>query len=417
MSDWPAGLSAPARRALEAAGHTGLADLGGTSMVDVAALHGVGPKAVMLLKEALDQRGTPFSDADKGPRAWRQAAAQLGVGRRGSKKWAGPGSATTRTKKKEPAGEPIMLDVEGRQVRLSSPERVYFPDHGWTKADVARYYIAVGPGILRALRDRPTMLHRFPDGLAGPKVYQKRLPSGAPDWVPTVRLDFPRYNLHADELCPTHVADIVWAVQMSTVELHPWNVRAADVDRPDEWRIDLDPMPEATLHQVRRVAEVAHEVLDELGITGYPKTSGGSGLHVYVRIRPEWEFGDVRRAAWGFASEVARRLPDHATVAWWRKDRDPRRVFIDFNQNTRDHTLAAAYSLRGRPEGTVSAPLRWDEVGSAEPQDLTLATVPARFAAIGDPHEGIDDVAYGIEPLLEWADRFDRDHGGLPEAD
>nr|WP_238335842.1 non-homologous end-joining DNA ligase [Serinicoccus kebangsaanensis] len=309
----------------------------------------------------------------------------------------------------------MHLDVDGRSVRVSSPNRVYFPERGWTKLDVARYYLAVGPGILRGLRDRPTMLHRFPDGLAGEKVYQKRLPKGAPDWVPTIRLHFPRFDQYADELAPATVADVVWAVQMSTVEFHPWNVRAADVDRPDEWRIDLDPMPEATFEDVRAVAGVCREVLDELGITGYPKTSGGSGLHVYVRIRPEWEFADVRRAAWGFASEVVSRIPQRATVEWWRKDRDPRHVFVDFNQNARDHTLAAAYSLRGLPQGTVSTPFAWDELDDIDPQDLTLATVPERFATIGDPHEAIDEQAFGLEPLLEWAERFEQDAEPPPE--
>ncbi len=417
---WPESLSASARRALEARGWGGLADLAGATMVEVASVKGVGPKAIMVLAAALDEAGTPFADASKGPRAWKQAAQEAGWGRRGSEKWDGAAAPAKRsTAKKEPAGEPIMLDVDGRSVRLSSPNRVYFPEHGWTKEDVARYYLAVGPGILRALRDRPTMLHRFPDGLDGQKVYQKRLPSGAPDWVPTVRLDFARYNLHADELAPAHLADVIWACQMSTVEFHPWNVRAADVNRPDEWRIDLDPMPEAGFDAVREVAAVAHEVLDELGITGYPKTSGGSGLHVYVRIRAEWEFADVRRAAWGFASEVAARMPDQATVTWWRKDRDPKHVFIDYNQNARDHTLAAAYSLRGLPSGTVSSPIEWDELADVDPRDLTLATVPGRFAEIGDPHEKIDDTAYGLETLLEWADRSEASAGpglGEPES-
>src|SRR5699024_8232443 len=302
-------------------------------------------------------------------------------------------------------GEDVHLDVGDRRVRISSPDRVYFPARGETKLDLAHYYLAVGDGILRALRDRPTMLHRFPKGVAGPKVHQKRLPKGAPDWVSTVRLHFPRYDLHADELCPTEVAEIIWAVQMSTVELHPWNVRRADVDRPDEWRIDLDPMPETPFARVRRVAEVCHEVLDELGVTGYPKTSGGSGLHVYVRIEPRWEFGDVRRAALAFAREVQRRAPQDVTTAGWRKDRDPAAVFVDYNQNTRDHTIAAAYSVRGNAEGTVSTPITWADVADVEPGDCTIATVPERFARLGDLHSGIDDVAHDLTPLLEWAER------------
>lgn len=302
-------------------------------------------------------------------------------------------------------GEDVHLDVGGRDVRISSPERVYFPERGETKLDLAHYYLAVGDGILRALRERPTMLHRFPKGVSGAKVHQKRLPKGAPDWVETVRLHFPRYDLHADELCPTELAQIIWAVQMSSVELHPWNVRRADVDRPDEWRIDLDPMPDAPFDRVRRVAGVVHEVLDELGVVGYPKTSGGNGLHVYVRVEPRWEFGEVRRAALAFAREVERRAPQDVTTTWWRKDRDPAAVFVDYNQNARDHTIAAAYSVRGNARGTVSTPVTWDEIADVEPQDCTIATVPERFAEVGDLHASIDDVAHDLTLLLEWAER------------
>ena len=409
--DWPKGVAAPARRALNAAGYHELADLAGAPLLEVGALHGVGPKAIQALTAALDARGTPFSGVDEAYRAWRAQA------RPGAAKWAGDGRrGGAAAQSKADLGEPVHLSAGGREVRLTSPNRIYFPAQGWTKLDVARYYLAVGPGILRALRHRPTMLHRFPDGLAGEKVFQKRLPKGAPDWVPSVRLHFPRFGQYADELCPASVADIVWAVQMSTVEFHPWNVRAADVDRPDEWRIDLDPGDEASFDDVRAVAAVAREVLAEIGITGYPKTSGGNGMHIYVRIRPEWEFGDVRRAAWGFASEVVARIPERATVTWWRKDRDPRHVFLDFNQNARDHTLAAAWSLRGTPAGTVSTPFRWDELATIDPAALTLATVPARFAA-GDPHASIDDEAFGLELLLEWADRFEAASAPPPDAD
>ena len=315
-------------------------------------------------------------------------------------------------------GEDVHLDVGGRDVRISSPERVYFPERGETKLDLAHYYLAVGDGILRALRERPTMLHRFPKGVSGAKVHQKRLPKGAPDWVETVRLHFPRYDLHADELCPTELAQIIWSVQMSTVELHPWNVRRADVDRPDEWRIDLDPMPDAPFDRVRRVAGVVHEVLDELGVVGYPKTSGGSGLHVYVRVEPRWEFGEVRRAALAFAREVERRAPQDVTTTWWRKDRDPAAVFVDYNQNARDHTIAAAYSVRGNARGTVSTPITWDEIADVEPQDCTIATVPERFAEVGDLHASIDDVAHDLTPLLEWAERDEAaGHEGPVEPD
>ncbi|MEV6604542.1 non-homologous end-joining DNA ligase [Kutzneria sp. NPDC051319] len=299
----------------------------------------------------------------------------------------------------------VELDVDGLPVRISNPDRVYFAARGETKLDLANYYLAVGPGIVRALRERPCMMHRFPTGTSGEKVHQKRVPAGAPPWLETVRVHFPRYKRYADELCVTKLADVIWSVQMSTVEFHPWNSRRADTERPDEWRIDLDPMPECGFDTVRRVAGVVHELLDELKITGYPKTSGGSGLHVYVRIRPDWEFGEVRRAALAFAREVERRAPDVVTTTWWRRDRDPRTLFVDYNQNARDHTIASAYSVRGNPEATVSTPIRWDELPDVEPGDFTIATVPARFAELGDLHEGIDDVAHGLEPLLEWADR------------
>ncbi|MFI9813327.1 non-homologous end-joining DNA ligase [Saccharothrix variisporea] len=299
----------------------------------------------------------------------------------------------------------VELEVGDRTVRISNPDRVYFPARGETKLDLAHYYLSVGDGIVRALRERPCMLHRFPSGVGGEKVHQKRLPAGAPPWVQTVRVHFPRYNRHADELCVTDVADVVWAVQMSTVEFHPWNSRRADTEKPDEWRIDLDPMPDCPFSRVQRVAHVAREVLDELGAVGWPKTSGGRGLHIYVRIKPEWGFSEVRRAALAFAREVERRAPDDVTTEWWRRDRDPRDLFVDYNQNARDHTIAAAYSVRGNPEATVSTPLRWDEVDDVDPRDCTIATVPARFAELGDLHAGIDDSAFSLEPLLEWADR------------
>ncbi|MCQ4121065.1 non-homologous end-joining DNA ligase [Rhodococcus tibetensis] len=299
----------------------------------------------------------------------------------------------------------VELEVGDRTVRISHPERVYFPATGATKLDLANYYLSVGDGIVRALRERPCMTHRFPDGLSGEKVHQKRLPHGAPDWVETVRVNFPRYGRHADELCVTHLADVIWSVQMSAVEFHPWNSRRADVEKPDEWRIDLDPMPDCRFDRVKRVAGVVHEVLDELGATGWPKTSGGSGVHVYVRIQPDHGFDDVRRAALAFAREVERRTPKDVTTTWWRKDRDPQKVFVDYNQNARDHTIASAYSVRGVPEATVSTPVSWDEVNDVDPREFTIATVPARFAELGDLHAGIDDAAFSLVPLLEWAER------------
>jgi DNA ligase D-like protein (predicted polymerase) len=276
----------------------------------------------------------------------------------------------------------VELEVEGRVVRITNPEREYFPARGETKMDLVEYYLAVGDGIVNALRERPCMLHRFPTGVSGEKVHQKRLPRGAPPWMETVRLHFPRWDRTADELCVTEIAQVVWAVQMSTVEFHPWNSRRADTEKPDEWRIDLDPGDACDYATVRRVAHVVQEVLDELGATGYPKTSGGKGMHVYVRIPP---------------------------------DHDPTKLFVDYNQNARDHTIAAAYSVRGNPEGTVSTPIRWAEVDDAEPGDFTIASVPARYAEIGDLHHDIDDHVFDFTPLLEWAGRDEAAGAEVPD--
>ncbi len=315
----------------------------------------------------------------------------------------------------------VEIEVDDRVVRVSNPDRVYFPPTraggpAATKLDLVEYYLSVGPGIVNSLLERPCMLHRFPKGLAGDKVHQKRLPHGAPPWVETVQLHFPRWNRTADELCVTELASVIWAVQMSTVEFHPWNSRREDTERPDEWRIDLDPGPECDFDTVRRVAHVAHQVLDELGAVGFPKTSGGSGMHVYVRIRPDHGFKEVRRAALAFAREVERRAPQDVTTTWWRKDRDPRHLFVDYNQNARDHTIAAAYSVRGVPDARVSTPIRWDEVDDVDPHDFTIFTVPQRFERLGDLHAHIDEQVFAIEPLLEWADRDERD-GKSPPAD
>lgn len=260
------------------------------------------------------------------------------------------------------------------------------------------------------------MLHRYPEGVTGEKVHQKRLPRGAPDWVQTVRVTFPRYQRTADELCVTELGSVIWAVQMSTVEFHPWNSRRGHVEFPDEWRIDLDPMPDCAFSAVQEVASCARAVLDEIGAVGWPKTSGGRGLHIYVRVLPEHSFGDVRRAALAFARKVERRVPQLATTTWWRKDRDPRAVFVDYNQNTRDHTIACAYSVRGNTRGTVSTPLDWSEVAEVDPAELTIATVPARVAARGDVHAGIDEAAFDLAPLLEWADRDERDQDTPAQA-
>ncbi len=314
-------------------------------------------------------------------------------------------------KAKPPAAE---LEIGEHVVRISNPDRVYFPARGETKLDLAQYYLDVGEGIVRALYERPCMLHRFPTGVSGEKVHQKRLPAGAPPWIDTVRVHFPRYNRTADELCVTDPAMVVWAVQMSTVEFHPWNSRKADVEQPDEWRIDLDPGEDCDFATVQRVAAVVHQVLDELGAVGWPKTSGGAGMHIYVRIRPDHGFADLRRAALAFAREVERRTPQDVTTTWWRKDRDPAKLFLDYNQNTRDHTIAAAYSVRGNPEATVSTPVAWNEIDAVDPRDFTIATVPDRFARLGDLHAGIDDAVFSIKPLLEWADRDERNGAETP---
>ncbi|MET0727792.1 MAG: non-homologous end-joining DNA ligase [Acidimicrobiales bacterium] len=310
------------------------------------------------------------------------------------------------------------VQVGERTVRISNPDRVYFPATGATKLDLVRYYLAVGPGIVNALRERPCMLHRFPSGISGAKVHQKRVPAGAPPWLETVRVSFPRYGRHADELCVTELAHVIWAVQMSTVEFHPWNSRRADVEKPDEWRIDLDPMPDCAYTTVRRAAHVVQEVLDELGAVGWPKTSGGSGLHVYVRIEPSFGFADVRRAALAFAREIERRVPA-VTTTWWRKDRDPTALFVDYNQNARDHTMAAAYSVRGVPDATVSMPITWEEIDALEPNDCTMEAVARRFAALGDLHAGIDRRVFAIDELVEWAARDERAgavDSGAPDA-
>ncbi|MCW2525944.1 MAG: hypothetical protein JWM76_804 [Pseudonocardiales bacterium] len=303
----------------------------------------------------------------------------------------------------------MELDVGGRSVRISNPDRVYFSTRGETKLDLARYYISVGEGIVRALRERPCMLHRYPDGTDGEKIYQKRLPKGAPDWVETATVRFPS-GRSADELCVTELASVIWAVQMSTVEFHPWHSRRADTESPDELRIDLDPQPGTGLAEAKVVAEVVREVLTEYGAVGWPKVSGSRGIHIYVRIEPAHGFTEVRRAALAFAREVERRAPKLVTTAWWKEERGAQ-IFLDYNQNARDRTIAAAYSVRGGPAGLVSAPVTWEELPDVEMTDFTIATMPARFALLGDLHAGIDDAVWSIAPLLELADRDERDRG------
>lgn len=303
----------------------------------------------------------------------------------------------------------VDVDVDGRTVSVSNPEKVFFPARGETKLDLVRYYMAVGKGALRGVLERPTVLKRFPDGAGGEFFFQKRVPASRPEWLETVTVAFPSGRT-AEELCPVDVAHLAWAVNLGCLDLNPWPVRRRDLDHPDELRVDLDPQPGVPFADVRRVALLVKDVLDENGMRGYPKTSGSRGIHVNVRIEPLWDFLDVRRAALALAREITRRAPEVATAKWWKEERG-QRVFIDFNQNARDRTVASVYSVRANPEARVSCPLEWDEVADVEPDDLTMATVPARYAAGRDPDSGIDGTSHSLEPLLELAARDEA--GGL----
>jgi DNA ligase D len=307
-------------------------------------------------------------------------------------------------------GAAVELEAGERTVRLSSPDRVMFPEPGYTKLDVARYFLSVGPGILRALRDRPTTLQRYPEGLDGESFYQKRASKNLPDWIPTGTITFPS-GRHADEMCPTEIAAVIWAAQYGTLTFHPWPVRRAHPDHPDELRIDLDPQPGTDYTDAVRAAHELRSVLHDFGgLRGWPKTSGGRGMHVFVPIAPHWTFVEVRRAAIACGRELERRMPDHATTAWWKEERGER-IFVDFNQTARDRTIASAYSVRPRPNAPVSAPLRWDEVDDARPADFDIGSMPARYAELGDVHEDMDEHAFRLDALLELADRDERDRG------
>jgi DNA ligase D len=313
------------------------------------------------------------------------------------------------------APQAVEIDAAGRTLRVSNPDRVIYPPHAGrpaaTKLDVVQYYLAVGGAILRALEERPTTLERWPKGVHpdikqatrsdphGDAFFQKRLPKGAPDWVQTARIEFPS-GRSADEVCPTEPAVAAWAAQIGTITFHPWPVRRDDVDHPDELRLDLDPQPGTDFADAVRVAGEAHALLDQLGYVGYPKTSGNRGVHIYVRIEPRWTFTDVRHAAIAFGRELERQLPGQVTTKWWKEERGAT-IFVDYNQNSRDRTIASAYSLRPLPGAPVSAPLTWDELTEADPKDFTIWTVPERVARGGDPAAGIDDVAHSLEPLLE----------------
>ncbi|MGH9184073.1 MAG: DNA polymerase domain-containing protein [Acidimicrobiales bacterium] len=300
------------------------------------------------------------------------------------------------------AGEAVEVEAGGRTVTVTNPAKVFFSVRGETKLDLVRYYLAVGDGALRGVYERPTVLKRYPDGAEGAFFYQKRVPARRPGWLETVEVSFPS-GRRAEELCPTDVAHLAWAANAGCLDLNPWPVRRGDVDHPDELRVDLDPQPGVAFDTVRAVAlEVAAVLSERGGLVGFPKTSGSRGIHVNVRIQPRWAFTEVRRAALALAREVERRRPAEATSRWWKEERG-QRVFIDYNQNARDRTVASAYSVRANPEGRVSCPVTWDEVPDVEPADLTLATVPARHRERGDPSAAIDDVAYSLEGLLELA--------------
>ncbi len=324
------------------------------------------------------------------------------------------------------SAEPAILDAGGRELRVSSPDREIFPatdrSAALTKLDIAHYYLAVEDGIMRALRNRPTTLERWPKGVhpgivlstrekgGGDAFFQKRVPRGAPDYLQTAMIAFPSGRT-ADEICPTEIAVVGWAAQMGTITFHPWPVRREDVDHPDELRLDLDPQPGTDFADAVGVAAEARVLLEELGYRGFPKTSGGRGVHIYVRIEPRWTFTDVRHAAIAFGRELERRLPGAVTTAWWKEQRGER-IFVDYNQNARDRTIASAYSVRPKPGAPVSAPLTWEELPQVAPEDFTVATMPARFAKVGDRHAEIDDVAHSLEPLLELYEQ--QDQGDMP---
>ena len=304
-----------------------------------------------------------------------------------------------------------VLIADGREIAISNPGKVLFPQAGHTKLDLARYYMAVSTGALRAAGGRPNVLVRYPNGVGGEFFYQKRAPQSRPPWVEVVSLRFPS-GRSAEEVVPRDAAALVWMANLACLELHPHPVRAEDLDHPDELRVDLDPVPGIEWSQVREVARIVRVALDDFGLIGWPKTSGSRGIHVSVRIARSWRFEDVRRAALALARDVEHRAPAIATSKWWKEERHG--VFLDYNQNAKDRTVAAAYSVRPVPDARVSAPLTWDEIEECDPRDFTLATMPARFAAIGDRHERIDTNPCSLEPLLALAERHARE--GLGDA-
>src|SRR5437867_7144057 len=320
-----------------------------------------------------------------------------------------PGSRGAKTRQSD--GEPELLVVAGREIAISNPRKVLFPKPQYTKLDLVRYYLAVADGALRGAGGRPNMLVRYPNGIAAESFYQKRAPESRPAWIEVVTLRFPSGRT-ADEVVPRDAAALAWLANLACLELHPHPVRAEDLDHPDELRVDLDPVPGVKWAQVRQVAEVVRTTLHDFGLTGWPKTSGSRGLHVLTRIERRWGFDEVRRAALALARDIERRAPTLATSKWWKEERHG--VFVDYNQNAKDRTVAAGYSVRPTPEARVSAPLAWDEVADAEPADFTLATMPTRFAKLGDRHAGIEQTAGSLEGLLELSARHERE--GLGDA-
>ena len=304
----------------------------------------------------------------------------------------------------------MLLKVGRNEVNVSNPDKVFFPEPGLKKLDLVQYYLAVGEGIVRVLYERPTQLKRHPDGAEGEAIYQKRVPKHRPDWIETATVTFPSGRT-ADELCVTELAQVAWAANLATIDFHPWPSRRRDVEHPDELRIDVDPQPGTGFAEAKQVAAIVRETLDELGFVGWPKTSGNRGIHVACRIEPEWGFREVRRCALAFAREIERRAPKLVTTAWWKEERGER-VFIDYNQNARDRTIASAYSVRGRPDATVSAPVTWDELPDVETEDFTLATMPGRFAELGDVQAGIDDAVCDLRKLFEWVEREEAEGAG-----
>jgi DNA ligase D-like protein (predicted polymerase) len=304
-----------------------------------------------------------------------------------------------------------ILELAGHEVAVSNPSKVYFPRAGVTKLEMVRYYLSVAPGALGGVRDRPMALKRFVNGAEAEPFFQKRAPDKRPEWVGTVELSFPSGRT-ADEVVVTDEAVLAWVVNLGCIDLNPHPVRAADLDHPDELRVDLDPVPGVEWPQIRDVAMVARDVLADFGLTGWPKTSGSRGIHIYARIWPRWEFADVRRAAVAVAREIERRAPELATSKWWKEERHG--VFVDYNQNAKDRTVASAYSLRPVPDVRASAPLTWDEVPTCDAAEYTIATMPERFARIGDPWAGMDEAAGSLEGLLELAARDEA--AGLPDA-